>query len=120
MDEVGGIKIVVEAEDRASAVISSVSASVNDLGKASSSIVGQNTALDAAMNGSARSSAVLGSSVTKTKDNLKQLEAGMAQQEKTTLKYTKSLRDSANTLREKQAAVQNAAKAYKTNTASIR
>lgn len=120
MDEIAGIKIVVEAEDRASAVISGVSSSVTDLGRAESVLNGQSSALNAAVNGSTKGVAVMGTSVDRAKNNLKQLESSLEQQKKTTLEYTKSLRDSATTLREKQAAVQNAAKAYKTNTASIR
>lgn len=120
MDEIAGIKIVIEAEDRASAVISGVDASVSELGRAQGAVSGQAAAFNAAMNGSARSSAVLGSSVTQTKNNLKQLESGMSQQKNTTLEYTKSLRDSGIALKEKQAAVQSAARAYKVNTASIK
>ena len=120
MEEIAGLQIIVEAEDKASAVISSVETRVGELGRAQSAVNGQALVFSASMNGSAKSSAVLGSSVTQTKNNLKQLEDSMAKQKATTLEYTKSLRDSSNTLKEKQAAIQSAARAYKTNTASIK
>lgn len=118
-DEIASLKVVVEAEDRASAVISSVGASINDLGKAGSAIVGQSAALNAAMTSGARSSVVLGSSVTQTKNNLKQLESGLADSQKATKQYSAELRASASVLKQKQEAVKEASATYKANSAQI-
>lgn len=52
--------------------------------------------------------------------SLKQLESAMSKQKDTTLQYTKLLRDSSAQFREKQTAMQNTAKAYKTNTAVLK
>ncbi len=58
--------------------------------------------------------------VKQTEREIKNLESGLKRQKDTTLQYTKSLRESAATFKEKKTAVQEAAIAYKSNSASIK
>lgn len=119
-DEIASLKVVIETEDRASSVISDVAASMGSLGSANGAVIGQSAAFNAAMAGNARSGSAMGAAVNQTKNNLKQLENGLASSQKATRQYSTELRNSANTLKQKQAAVKEASAAYKANSAHLK
>lgn len=71
-DEIASLKVVIEAEDRASAVISSIGENMNSLGSAGGAAAGQTTALNRTFDNTARSGSSANSTLASYGQQLQQ------------------------------------------------
>lgn len=116
-------ELVVRITGDASQLAATISEVQGQLSGMQGGFKGANSAADSFINGTKKGASVLEqykSRMEAAGKSVEQYKGALTKQKETTVQYTKALRDSAITLREKQNAVQSVAKAYKTNTASLK